>query len=586
MGTLFFFFQEGETMLKKLYLPLALLIVFSMLLGACTPSEPEVVETTEPVVTEEVVATEEPVALDLPTLLADFWATVPAEQGFGSVSAANLSAELAENPPFLVDVREVAEIETGGYIEGAINIPIRDLLNNLDKLPGLDDSIVIYCASGHRGGFGMMALRLLGYTNVRNLGGGTGAWGKAGMPLVTGSLPAAPAAISTPLVDDELLFTTLNDFLTSLPEGFYAVKSDALATELAESDPFILDVRTQADWDSAGYIEGAILLPFSDFLTNLGQLPGETDARIVVYCASGHRGAMVTMALRMMGYTDVVNLAGGLGAWKSAGMPVAGYVDWATVLAEFVAALPADQGYYSISATALNELLATETPFLVDVRQTSEIESTGYIAGAISVDIHDLLKNLDKLPALDQKIVIYCASGHRGALGMVALRMLGYTDVVNLGGGTGAWAKGGFALEPGLPPAPVAGTVPTVDATRLEDLDAYLTALPAGYNTVKPADFNTEIVGGTVPFILDVRSQAEWDADGHIEGAVLVSIPDLPANLSLLPTDKAAAIVITCKSGHRGAIAMMYLNFLGYTNVRNLAGGITAWIAAELPVVK
>jgi len=573
-------------MLKKLYLPLALLIVFSMLLGACTPSEPEVVETTEPVVTEEVVATEEPVALDLPTLLADFWATVPAEQGFGSVSAANLSAELAENPPFLVDVREVAEIETGGYIEGAINIPIRDLLNNLDKLPGLDDSIVIYCASGHRGGFGMMALRLLGYTNVRNLGGGTGAWGKAGMPLVTGSLPAAPAAISTPLVDDELLFTTLNDFLTSLPEGFYAVKSDALATELAESDPFILDVRTQADWDSAGYIEGAILLPFSDFLTNLGQLPGETDARIVVYCASGHRGAMVTMALRMMGYTDVVNLAGGLGAWKSAGMPVAGYVDWATVLAEFVAALPADQGYYSISATALNELLATETPFLVDVRQTSEIESTGYIAGAISVDIHDLLKNLDKLPALDQKIVIYCASGHRGALGMVALRMLGYTDVVNLGGGTGAWAKGGFALEPGLPPAPVAGTVPTVDATRLEDLDAYLTALPAGYNTVKPADFNTEIVGGTVPFILDVRSQAEWDADGHIEGAVLVSIPDLPANLSLLPTDKAAAIVITCKSGHRGAIAMMYLNFLGYTNVRNLAGGITAWIAAELPVVK
>jgi len=573
-------------MLKKLYLPLALLIVFSMLLGACTPSEPEVVETTEPVVTEEVVATEEPVALDLPTLLADFWATVPAEQGFGSVSAANLSAELAENPPFLVDVREVAEIETGGYIEGAINIPIRDLLNNLDKLPGLDDSIVIYCASGHRGGFGMMALRLLGYTNVRNLGGGTGAWGKAGMPLVTGSLPAAPAAISTPLVDDELLFTTLNDFLTSLPEGFYAVKSDALATELAESDPFILDVRTQADWDSAGYIEGAILLPFSDFLTNLGQLPGETDARIVVYCASGHRGAMVTMALRMMGYTDVVNLAGGLGAWKSAGMPVAGYVDWATVLAEFVAALPADQGYYSISATALNELLATETPFLVDVRQTSEIESTGYIAGAISVDIHDLLKNLDKLPALDQKIVIYCFSGHRGALGMVALRMLGYTDVVNLGGGTGAWAKGGFALEPGLPPAPVAGTVPTVDATRLEDLDAYLTALPAGYNTVKPADFNTEIVGGTVPFILDVRSQAEWDADGHIEGAVLVSIPDLPANLSLLPTDKAAAIVITCKSGHRGAIAMMYLNFLGYTNVRNLAGGITAWIAAELPVVK
>jgi rhodanese-related sulfurtransferase len=60
----------------------------------------------------------------------------------------------------------------------------------------------------------------------------------------------------------------------------------------------------------------------------------------------------------------------------------------------------------------------------------------------------------------------------------------------------------------------------------------------------------------------------------------------LPANLAQLPADKAAPIVVTCKSGHRGGIVMMYLNFLGYTNVRNLGGGMNAWIAAELPVMK
>jgi rhodanese-related sulfurtransferase len=53
-----------------------------------------------------------------------------------------------------------------------------------------------------------------------------------------------------------------------------------------------------------------------------------------------------------------------------------------------------------------------------------------------------------------------------------------------------------------------------------------------------------------------------------------------------MPADKAAPIVVTCKSGHRGGMAMLYLNFLGYTNIRNMGGGMNAWIAAELPVVK
>ena len=60
----------------------------------------------------------------------------------------------------------------------------------------------------------------------------------------------------------------------------------------------------------------------------------------------------------------------------------------------------------------------------------------------------------------------------------------------------------------------------------------------------------------------------------------------MPANLAQLPTDKAAPIVVLCQSGHRGALVMMYLRMTGgYTNVRNLAGGMNAWVAAELPVV-
>ena len=575
-------------MTKKLYLPVFILLALSMLLSACGAPA---VQTEAPVVVTEapVVVTEAPVvevAPDAQALFTDLIAGMPADKGFGAVKAAALNEELADKPPFLLDVREVAEVEKDGYIEGSINIPVREVLANLDKLPGLDEAIVVTCASGHRGGMVEAALRLLGYTNVRNLNGGVNGWKKAELPVVTGT-PAAAASISTPIIADQALYDMLNGFLSNLPEGFYSIKSDKLSEELASSTvPSIIDVRTQAEWDKDGYIEGAVNIPFNDFFANLDKVPADKDARIVVLCASGHRGGIVMMAMRLMGYTNVVNLNGGLNGWKAASMPVAGFVDWPTVMGEFITNLPSDAGYYSIKSDKLNEMLAEGPVFIVDVREAAEIEANGYIAGSINIPIRDLLKNLDKLPAQDQKIVVTCAGGHRGALGMMALRLLGYTDVVNLNGGVGGWIKAEFPVEKSPIAAPVAGTAPTVDAARFAALDDYLTNLPDGFGAIKPADFNTELTAGTVPFILDVRSQAEWDANGHIDGAVLIPVTDVPANLAQLPADKAAPILVLCQSGHRGAMIAMYLRFLGYTSVRNLNGGMNAWVGAELPVVK
>lgn len=574
-------------MSKKFQMFLALFLALSMVLAACgapVTAEP-VAEATEAVV--EAVVTEAPVVETGPDVLAlftDLAANLPADKGFGTVKVTALNEELVDNAPFILDVREASELETDGYIEGSINIPVRDVLNNLDKLPGLDEPIVVTCASGHRGGMVMAALKMLGYTNVRNLGGGIGAWKKAELPLVTGSLPEAPAAISTPIIADQPLFDMLNDFFVNLPEGFYTIKSDKLAEELTGAElPTIIDVRTKAEWDKDGYIEGSINLPFSDFFANMDQVPADKDARIVVLCASGHRGSMVLMALRLMGYTDVVNLAGGLNAWKGAGLPVSGIV---SEMGTFLANLPADAGFYSIKSDKLNEMLVENPPFILDVREPSEIEGTGYIMGSVNIPIRDLLKNLDKLPAKDQMIVVTCASGHRGALGTMALRMLGYTEVVNLGGGVNGWIKAELPLEAGVPAAPVAGTAPEVDADTLAILDAYLSSLPEGFGTVKSPDLNTEIVGGTVPFILDVRTTTEWTDNGHIDGAINIPVNDVPANLAQLPADKTAPIVVTCASGHRGAMTQLYLQFLGYSNVRNLAGGLNGWVAAELPVIK
>lgn len=576
-------------MVRKVSTPLILLVVLSLVLSACAPATPAVTPTLEPT----VAPTQEPTSLPSPTVevkpdVTALWtqliADLPAEKGFGTVSAVKLNEELAEKPLFLLDVREAAEIEKDGYIEGAVHIPVREVLKNLDKLPAPDQPIVIYCASGHRGALVLSALKLLGYTNVRNLGGGLGAWKKANLPVVTGSMPPAPQAGKAPEIKDQALYNVLNDFLSNLPEGFYTVKADKLNADMVEGKKLVLiDVRTPKEVETEGYIAGAIQLPFSEFMSHLNELP--TDTPLVIYCASGHRGAIIMMGLRLLGY-EAVNLAGGLNAWKAAQLPVEGAVDWNATWKDFLTNLPKD--FYAISAADLNAALADKPPFLLDVRETAELEKDGYIEGAIHIPVREVLKNLDKLPAQDQPIVIYCASGHRGALVMAALRLLGYTDVRNLGGGLNAWKKANLPVVTGnLPAAPAAGTAPEIKNQALfKGLDDFLSNLPENFYTIKAPDLQAALGEANKPFVLDVRTADELKADGYIEGSVHIPVNELFARLGELPQDKSTPMVVVCKSGHRGALAMMALRMIGYSNVSNLAGGLNAWIAAQLPVVK
>lgn len=561
-------------MKKKLYLLIGPLLAFGMLLGACGADAPA----TETHLTEVApisvisIAPRSTIPLDYPSLLVHFWESIPADKNFGLVSAIKISGELASNgAPFLLDVREATELEKDGYIAGSVNIPLRALLQNLDKLPDLNEAIVIFCGSEHRGGFALMALKMLGYTNVRNMGNCRVAGEDSGLPIVNGGLPDAPVVISTPTITNEALFIRIDDFLSNLPEDYFAIKPDALSIELASGNLFLLDVRLQAERDADGYIESSVLVPFPDLLKRLDQLPTDKGAHIIVHCTSGHRGSIATMALRLLGYTNVVNLAGGLNAWKADGRRVAGLVDWESALDEFISNLPSEQNYYSISADELNAVRAEQPVFLVDVRKPIDVETSGHIKGAINIPVRDLLKNLDKLPAKDQKIVVYCEPCYSGAMGMIALRLLGYTDVINLDGGVGSWMNAGFTLEPGVPaPARVVTPVPEVDPTRLTILDAYLTAMPEDFSTVTMVDLNAEIANGTAPLILDVRSGSDIPAGGSFENAILLPVHKIPENLEQLPSDKSFPIVIICKSGHCGAIAKMYLNFIGYIDVRIL----------------
>ena len=68
---------------------------------------------------------------------------------------------------------------------------------------------------------------------------------------------------------------------------------------------------------------------------------------------------------------------------------------------------------------------------------------------------------------------------------------------------------------------------------------------------------------------------------GEIDGTDLyVPYDQLTARAAELLADKKAEIVVYCRSGHESAIAAQALIGLGYTNIYNLDGGMTAWIAS------
>ena len=80
-----------------------------------------------------------------------------------------------------------------------------------------------------------------------------------------------------------------------------------------------VDVR-EPDEYAAGHVSGARLIPLGTLSQHLADLPSDRD--IVVVCRSGRRSGEAVRALQQAGFDKAVNLAGGMLAWRAAGMPV------------------------------------------------------------------------------------------------------------------------------------------------------------------------------------------------------------------------------------------------------------------------
>ncbi|MPZ17139.1 MAG: MBL fold metallo-hydrolase [Luteitalea sp.] len=188
---------------------------------------------------------------------------------------------------------------------------------------------------------------------------------------------------------------------------------------------------------------------------------------------------------------------------------------------------------------------------LLDVREPADF-AQGHLAGSINVALSGQYATwAGTVLAYDRPIIIIGDPG-REEEAATRLGRIGFDAVAG-------YLDGGMqALE--ARPDLIVRTQRATAAVIAEDLDSL-----------------------TPPLVLDVRTALEWQKQ-HIRGSLNVPLSQLQARMDTLPRNRR--LVIHCASGYRSSIAVSSLERHGFEHLVELAGGMAAWEAAQLPVEK
>ena len=245
----------------------------------------------------------------------------------------------------MIDTRSSREWSREGHIRGAVPMKFQEIAapENLARLDR-DQRIVCLSSTGHTAVQAASVFRWLGYDAVL-LEHGMAGWmpsNARGMMVVDvengmarrypvvmesgqqkKSAGSAAGELAPPSAEE---FETLAEAARELMQAnvfkkkypFNHIFADDLYTRLqdpaAAQKIFLLDIRSQNDWQAIGHIKGAVHIPWLELgvAGTLEKLP--RDKLIVVICNTGQTAGQVTPILRMVGY-DAVTLRSGMTAW-------------------------------------------------------------------------------------------------------------------------------------------------------------------------------------------------------------------------------------------------------------------------------
>lgn len=100
----------------------------------------------------------------------------------------------------------------------------------------------------------------------------------------------------------------------------FEVTVDQVSDAIRADSHTLLDVREDDEWAEA-HIDGAILIPLSQLMERISELPQDKPLHII--CHSGQRSLYAVHMLQQAGHRNPKSVAGGLVAWAQSGKPLA-----------------------------------------------------------------------------------------------------------------------------------------------------------------------------------------------------------------------------------------------------------------------
>jgi rhodanese-related sulfurtransferase len=353
------------------------------------------------------------------------------EDGVAEVTVQELASELdGADAPLVLDVRTGAEF-LRGCIPGAVNLPGGDLVRAAEVLKQTGRPVVTHCAGRTRSLVAAATLARLGVANVRALRNGTMGWLLDGRQVETPKAmrrfawPAqAPRADQLPFDTPGITASELNASMREVPRRYY-----------------LFDVRSQAEYEQ-GHLPGALHVPGGQLVQCADDHIALRAAMIVVISSRSERSAATAWWLRRMGYSQAINLDGGVQAWRDQGLAIE---TGARRLARVEDAAP-----FIAAADLARQIGSAGAPTVLDLGSSIRYGKR-HVPGAHWIGRSWLEIEVPRhAPARSAPLVITGASREQSQLAARALADMGYTNVQVLTQSIDEWREAKLPLEDGM----------------------------------------------------------------------------------------------------------------------------------------